>query len=285
MRIFVTGGSGLVGRCLQKKLHEKKVFFSFYKHSINQKNFIQMDITKKEEVFRVMEKFSPDVIIHTAALTNVDKCEVEKETAYSINVTGTKNIAEYAKNYNCKLIYISTDYVFDGEKGFYIEEDIPNPINFYGFTKLEGEKIVSEICNDFIIARTSVVYGVEKNNFLTWILNNLKNNNEIKVVKNQFVSPTLNLDLCEQILSLLEKDCEGYFHTAGGERMSRYEFALSVADFFKLDKKLIVPVNMEDIDWVASRPADSSLNISKISKIKKPYTLIESLEIIERDII
>lgn len=281
MKIFVTGGSGLVGRAFCKILKEE-TSFSFYSNPINHKSFVHMDITKKEEVFRVMKKFSPDVIIHTAALTDVDKCEINKKMAHLINVKGTENITKYAANFNCKLVYISTDYVFDGKKGFYKEEDDTNPINFYGFTKLEGEKIVSQKCDDFIIARTSVVYGLEKNNFFTWIFENLKKGESIKIIKNQFVSPTLNLDLCEQIIALLKKDSKGYFHTAGGERISRYGFALAIADFFKLNKNLIIPVDMEDIDWIAPRPKDSSLNISKISKIKKPYKLIESLEILER---
>lgn len=216
--------------------------------------------------------------MHAAAFTNVDKCEVEKDKAYEINAKATENIAKTANEIHAKMIYISTDYVFDGEKGMYSEEDETDPINYYGSTKLEGEKAVIENCNDYIIARTSVIYGANKKNFATWVINELKDGRKINIITDQWVSPTLNIDLAEQILALIEKDEYGIFHTAGGERISRYDFVIKLAEIFGFNKELVNPTTSDKMKWIARRPRDSSLNVSKISNIKKPYKVNYALE-------
>jgi len=181
-------------------------------------------------------------------------------------------------------MYISTDYVFNGEKGYYKEDDLPDPINYYGLTKLKGEDVVKKICNNFVIARTSVIYGVNKINFVLWVIDQLKKKKQVNIVKDQYVSPTLNIDLAEQILGLIEKDARGIFHTSGGERINRYYFTMIIADVFGLDKKLINPVRMKDMKWHAKRPADSSLDVSKISEIKKPHEIKKSIELLQEEI-
>lgn len=281
MKILLTGGSGLFGRAfidlIKGTLHE--LYATYNQNPLNIENAISLDITDVKQVKKIIiEKIAPDIIVHAAAFTNVDKCEVEKNKAYEINAKATENIAKTANEIHAKMIYISTDYVFDGEKGMYSEEDETNPINYYGSTKLEGEKAVIENCNDYIIARTSVIYGANKKNFATWVINELKDGREINIITDQWVSPTLNMDLAEQILALIEKDEHGIFHTAGGERISRYDFVIKLAEIFGFNKELVNPATSDKMKWIARRPRDSSLNVSKISNIKKPYKVSYALE-------
>lgn len=286
MKILLTGGSSLFGQAfidlVKKTSHE--LYATYNKSSIDFENAIFLDITDKEGVKKIVKNLNPDIIIHAAAFTNVDKCEVEREKAYNVNVKGTENIARIAKKINAKLVYISTDYVFDGEKGFYNEEDKTSPINYYGLTKLEGEKVVKKICNDFIIARTSVIYGPHKKNFVTWTIWELKKKKEIKIIIDQWVSPTLNIDLAEQIIALMEKDEKGIFHTAGGERISRYDFVLEVAKIFDFNEDFVIPTKTKEMNWIAKRPKDSSLDVSKISGVKKPYKVKEALHLLKKEI-
>ena len=281
MRILITGGSGLLGQVLELKLkeHDYDVYSTFNKNPLPQNKKFKLDITNKNNVDHILKMSSPDVIVHTAAYTNVDKCEKNKDIAYAINVKGTENIVEFGRQTNTKLIYISTDYVFDGKKGLYGETDSANPINYYGFTKFQGEELVVKKLNDFIIARASVIFGVNKRNFVTWLIDQLNIGREINIVNNQYVSPTLNIDLVEQIIELIENNQIGIFHTAGAERISRYDFAIAVADAFDLDTNLVKPIKMDKMDWLAQRPKDSSLDVSKISDFKKPYRVKKSLHI------
>ena len=286
MKVLITGGSGLLGVKLWEILEENdyEVYASFHKNPIDGKNCFQMDITQKDDVFHALKKVSPDVVVHTAAYTNVDSCEKSRKKAFDVNVKGTENVANAIEKIDARLVYISTDYVFDGDSGFYKENDSTNPVNYYGLTKLEGEESVKKICSSFAIARTSVIYGSNKRNFATWVIDQLKRGEQVNIVTDQYVSPTLNIDLAEQLLGLIEEDARGVFHTAGGERISRYDFTMVVADVFGLDKNLIGPAKMEDMSWYAKRPVDSSLDVSKISEIKKPYILKEAVRLLKEDI-
>jgi len=171
-------------------------------------NSSKLDITDAIEVLNLFHKLKPDVVIHTASETNVDKCEKEKEHAWKTNVEGTRNIALASSEVGAKLVYVSTDYVFDGEKGKYEEQDKPNPINYYGVTKLEGENQVIQHCKNYAILRTSVLYGWHpwKQNFATWTINQLKQSKEITVVENHYNTPTLadNRARATNILSPLQ---------------------------------------------------------------------------------
>lgn len=285
-KILITGGSGLLGKKLISVLEKNNygVYSTFYQNKIEKENCFFLDITNKENVEKSLKKVHPDIIIHTAAYTNVDDCEKNKDIAFDVNVQGTENLAIMAKKMGSKFVYISTDYVFDGLKGLYEENDATNPINYYGITKLKGENIVEKICSDFVIARTSVIYGADKNNFALWCINNLKKNHSINIVSDQFTSPTLNTDLAEQLVSLIENDVNGVFHTTGGQRISRFDFAKSLADSFDLDKNLINTASMENMNWIAQRPKDTSLNVSKISKFKKPYKVREALDLLRNEV-
>jgi len=231
---------------------------------------------------QLFNDLEPEIAIHTASETNVDKCEIEKEHAWKVNVKGTQNIAEACKKTNAKIIGISTDYVFDGEKGLYAEEDCPNPINHYGITKLEAEKQVINNCSNYAILRTSVLYGwhPSKTNFATWVISKLEKNQEIAVVEDHYNTPTLADNLAEMAIEVAERNLQGLFHASGCERISRFELAKEIARTFNLNSDLIKPLRMSELKaWVAKRPRDSSLSTEKIQKqlITKPLNINEEL--------
>jgi len=278
MKILVTGGSGLLGQALMTIFKDEEVYGTYYDYPCKQKNMRYLDITSSKEVADLVQKIKPDVVIHTAAFTNVDDCEVHIQKATQINVEGTRNMASSAQQIEAKFVYISTDYVFDGEKGWYMEDETPSPINVYGETKLAGEKSVMQECSDFLIARSSVIYGSRDGNFATWLLSQFSQKKNVSVVDDQYASPTYNHDLAEQLKALIEEDAQGIYHTAGGERMNRYQFALTMADVFGYGRELIKPVGMNTLKWIARRPHDSSLDISKVTPVKKPYTIRHALK-------
>ena len=269
MKILITGASGLLGSKVVEIISNNsyEVFPCYYSHPIHINNAIKLNLIDKDSLMKVMEKVRPDVIIHSAALTDVDLCEKEKELALKINSNSTELISNYAKKLNAYLIYVSSDYVFDGEKGNYKEEDEPNPINFYGYTKLLGEIAVSSICNDYLIVRTSVIYGSkparDKINFALWVLDKLSNNKKIKVLVDQFVSPTLNTNLAEMLLEAIERRLTGICHMSGATRISRYDFAKELAKVMDLNVDLIEEARMQNMNWAAKRLKDSSLNVEK----------------------
>ena len=268
-RVLVTGASGLLGCKLVKALSEGyEVIPTHNTHPIHPGS-VRMDIVDGDEVARVLSEVKPKLVVHTAAETNVDKCETSRELAWSINAEGTRNVAEACGKKGVKLVYVSTDYVFDGEKGLYREEDEAKPVNYYGVTKLKGEEFVREFCEDFIIARTSVLYGWHSSrvNFATWVIDSLRNGKRISVVEDHYNSPTLADDLAEIILRIVGMDLAGAYHVAGSERISRYDFAMKIAEVFGFDRSLITPVRMKDLRvWIAQRPRDSSLSVDKAKR-------------------
>jgi dTDP-4-dehydrorhamnose reductase len=288
-KLLATGASGLLGSKIVKITRESYKLIPLYSSKPLNSNSLKLDITEREQVFSLFKKVKPDIVIHAASETNVDKCETEKEHAWKVNVDGTRNIAHACNKAEAKLIYISTDYVFDGEKGNYQEHDKPNPINYYGFTKLEGEKQVINTCKNYVILRTSVLYGWHpwKQNFATWIINQLKQNKEITVVENHYNSPTLADNLAKITIEVVQKDLQGLYHASGSERISRYQFAKQIAKTFNLDSNLIKPIKMDQLTaWIAKRPKDSSLNTEKIQKqLKtKPLNITEGLKRMEKEL-
>lgn len=276
-------GTGLLGsRIVEMASGEFEIVNTYNKIPVDLQSTVshQLDITDRKVTFRMIKELNPDYIMHTAAHTGVDYCEVHRSEAYNVNVTGTRNVSEASDEIGAKLVYVSTDYVFDGAKGRYREGDVTNPINYYGKTKLEGEDVVKSTCNDGIIARTSVLYGWNpaKPNFVTWALNELMTGNRMRIVSDQSNSPTLSDNLADMLIELTKRDEHGVFHTSGGECISRYDFAIEIAEIFDLNSELIEPITSDQLNWIAKRPADSSLDVSKISNIAKPLTIEESLE-------
>lgn len=290
MKLLITGASGLLGTKLcqisLRKNHE--VYSAYSQHMPLYGTPVELNILDMRATQATLDKIKPEAIVHAAALTDVDKCELEKDLAWKTNVEATKNLAQLCKEHGAFLIYVSTDYVFDGEKGMYKETDKPAPINNYGLTKLKGEEAVHALDN-YCIARGSVIYGstaaTGKTNFALWLLEKLRKNEEVKIITDQWNSPTLNANMAEMIIEILEKRVNGTFHLAGATRLTRYEFARRVAEIFKLDPKYIKPVQSKNINWVAKRPKDSSLNVNKAQQklANKPLEISEALEMMKRE--
>ena len=287
LRILITGGSGLLGSKVAEIALERgyEVYSGYNSHKPEFGEPVKFNLANPDSVVKAIDDVKPDVIIHSAALTDVDKCEVEKDLAYKINVEGTKVVAEIARKLGSFMVYISTDYVFDGSKGMYKEEDETNPINYYGYTKLLGENY----CQDFCIARTCVIYGAKpasgKVNFVLWLINKLENGESVKIIIDQFITPTLNTNLAKMVLEIAERKITGIFHLAGATRVSRFKFAKEIAKEFGLDENLIMPAKMNDISWIAKRPKDSSLDTSKAAKYlnEKPYELKKALKVLKEE--
>jgi dTDP-4-dehydrorhamnose reductase len=284
LKLLITGASGLYGSKLAQLALAKN--FEVYSSDIQSLSvygsFVKLDISGKEQVEEAFKSIKPDVVVHAATLTDVDKCELNKELAWKVNVEGTKNVVEAAKNVGSFLIYISTDYVFSGKKGRYKESDVPDPINYYGVTKLKAEEIV-QTQTEYFIARPSVIYGstpaAGKVNFALWIIETLGKGEHAKIVTDQWNTPTLNTNLAEMTLEVIDRRLTGIYHLCGATRISRYEFAKQIADVFTLEKSLIDPVLSSQFTWPAKRPMDSSLDTSQAQKTlrNKPLKIGEAL--------
>ena len=277
MTIMLTGASGLLGHKILEKLEKqkRKVIAIYNRTPISPRSHniltIRLDISKTIELEDLIMKNRPEIIIHTAALTNVDECEVNKEKAWRINVEATRSIVRAARVVKSYIMYVSTDYVFDGEKGLYTERDLPNPINYYGLTKLVGEELVRSSGLLYTIIRPSAIYGIggSKKNFAEYVIEKLLKGEEVYALVDQYVSPILNTLLAEAIIEIIDIKPMGILHVAG-ERMNRYEFALKIAETLNLPKDKIRKASMEDMKyWKAKRPRDSSLNIDKAKKLLK----------------
>ena len=289
MKIFITGGSGLAGgRLAEMAMARGDEVYSGYAHNQPPSGReVRFDLLDENGIRDIIKRMRPDVIVHSAALTDVDRCEREKELAYRMNVEGTRAVAEGARRAGSFLVYISTDYVFDGQRGLYREEEETNPVSYYGLTKLLGE----EFCLDLgCIARTCVIYGSRpasgKVNFALWLLKTLESGKEVRVVRDQFITPTLNSNLAAMVLEAAERRFSGIYHFSGATRVSRYDFACQLARAFDQDHRLIIPSRMNDLDWLAKRPRDSSLDTSKASRMLKhrPLALDESLQMLKEEI-
>ena len=284
MKLLITGASGLFGSKLAKLALTKgiEVYSTDIQNLSVYGNFVKLDISGKTQVDESFKTIKPDVVVHAASLTDVDKCETNKGLAWNINVEGTKNIAEAAQRVGSFLIYISTDYVFSGNKGLYKESDKPDPINYYGITKLKAEEIV-KTQTEYFIARPSVIYGstpaVGKVNFALWLIETLQKGERVKIITDQWNTPTLNTNIAEMTLEVIERRLTGIYHLCGATRVNRLEFAHHIADTFNLDKDLIDEVTSSQFTWPAKRPMDSSLDTSKAQKNleKKPLEMAEAL--------
>jgi dTDP-4-dehydrorhamnose reductase len=290
MKVLVTGASGLLGQKVAQLASQKgyETYALYKEHTISVGVPVKLDLTNREKLLNVISKRKPDAIIHTAAYTDVDGCEINRKLAWKTNAEATKHIAKVSATIGSHLTYVSTDYVFDGEKGLYTEDDSPNPISYYGYTKLKGEEFVKEHTKEWCIARPSVIYGwgpTHKQNFATWLINNLNQRKEVKILTDQHVSPTLNTNLAEMLLEITEKKIHGILHTAGATRISRHKFGLKLADSFHLNRDLAKPARMHEMPWKAKRPTDSSLNVSKAATLlnQKPLTLNQALEMMSKE--
>jgi len=293
LRLLITGASGLLGSELSKMALQEgyDVYSAYFKHKKTHGKPVKLDIRKLRSVERTFKEIKPDVTIHAAALTEVDRCEREKEFAWDVNAHGTMNIVKQTKESRILLVYVSTDYVFSGERGLYAETDEPNPVNYYGETKLVGEQEVKNSQSEWCIVRPSVIYGAlpiaKKHNFALWVINELRKRKDIDIVTDQWVSPTLNTNLAEMILEIIESHLTGIYHLAGASRINRFRFAHMLANTFNLDRNSIKPSTLEKMNWLARRPKDCSLNVSKATRTltHKPMKIEKALKKLKAELI
>ncbi len=285
MRILVTGSSGLLGAELVHLLSESghEVHSGYGTHKPLAGNPIRLDLANLSHLQAVIEKARPELIFHAAAMTDVDMCERNPHLAKLVNGEATGKIAEKASQLGAYVIYLSTDYVFDGKRGEYKEEDQPHPINCYAESKFLGEQLIKESSARYCVARTSVLFGwgrEHRPNFATLVLHRLRSGQPLKAATDQCASPTLNNNLAEMLIDLAGKRYEGILHLAGATPIDRYNFALQIAKTFDLDSILVEPVTSSEIEWVAKRPANSSLNVHKAIGVldRKPLKLIQALD-------
>ena len=270
MRIVVTGGSGMLGHCLMRRAApQHQVFGTYRTHpvEISGCDIARLDITDDETVGSMVKSFRPDVVVHTAALTDVDACERTPEKARRTNSDGTAIVAKAAEQSGAHLIYISTDYVFDGSKGNYVETDRPDPVNQYGASKYLGEIYAQRICPTTTIIRTSM-FGLKlppQVGMMESMVAALRGRKPMTRFVNQYFSPLYTGQLSEAILRLAERRATGIFHMGSVQKISRFEFSKEVARVFNCDAAAIHAGPFRQMDGLARRPQDSSLVSDKIS--------------------
>lgn len=288
VKILVTGSNGLLGQNLTKILLRESDY-NFVNTSVEESSYFDLygfldkfllpdgtekrltyeilDITNKDKVKKLIQKYTPEFIVNCAAFTNVDACETEKELCWKLNVDAVKNLIIASRICNAKIIHISTDYIFDGKNGPYSETETPNPISFYGRSKLASENALKASGVDFVILRTIVLYGYGNNvkpNFALWLVNELSESRPIKIVKDQIGNTTHAEDLAYGILKVIEKtegkkNIQQIYNIAGKDILSRLDFAYQVCDIFGFDRELITPILTSELNQPAPRPLKSGL--------------------------
>lgn len=249
-RVLVTGAKGMLGGDLTEVLNRR---YEVYGRDID-----DFDITRERETMDAISGIRPDIVVHAAAYTDVDGCESHVELAHSINGEGTKNVASACKRLGSRMVYMSTDYVFDGTKsGAYSEEDSTCPINTYGRSKLEGERWVRTMVGQFVIVRTAWLFGRGGNNFVKTIVRLAREKRPLSVVNDQVGSPTYTIDLSKAISALMEKRCTGIYHITNGETCSWYEYAREILAMSGLSDIPVHPISSDQLNRAAKRPHNS----------------------------
>ena len=292
MKILITGANGLLGQHLVKLLLKASTNDVIATSKSEPRFIIQdsrvhyysLDITDGIAVNLLIEKLQPDTIIHCAALTQVDECEVNPIKAWEVNVTATRFLVDAAKKNNAFFIFVSTDFVFDGMHGPYKEEDTVNPVSYYGSTKVAAEKAVAESGLPFTIVRTCLLYGNilagSRTNIIAWVKENLEQDKKIKVVSDQWRTPTYVGDLAKGILLAAEKKEVGIFNISGDDFLSPYQMAIATAEFLDLNASLIEKVDASVFTQAAKRPATTGFIIDKAKEILgfEPISFKEGLQ-------
>lgn len=277
MKVLVTGSNGLLGQELIGLLLQKNYEViatskgpnRLQPSSTNNFKYQELDITDGLASLKVLTEYRPDIIIHAAAMTQVDQCELNKIDCYNINVTATRFLIEAAKEIGAKFVYVSTDFIFDGLTGPYKEDDEPKPLNYYGSTKLSAETEVIESGLNWSIVRTVLVIGNAsgtRSNIISWVKEKLSKGEKIKVVDDQVRTPTFTEDLAKGILLVLEKNATGIYHISGKDLLTPYQIALKTADHFNLDHTLIEKADVTSFSQPAVRPPRTGFYIDKARK-------------------
>ncbi|OGP91150.1 MAG: dTDP-4-dehydrorhamnose reductase [Deltaproteobacteria bacterium RBG_16_47_11] len=255
-RILVIGAKGMLGRDLTQELQ-----FSFPEDEILEWDIDEIDIREEMSTLTKIEKTRPAIVIHAAGYTDVDGCETNESEAFRVNAEGTRHVAMGAMRCGARVVYLSTDYVFDGKKGEpYLEEDLPNPLNRYGHSKWKGEQYIHELGRDGLIVRTQWLYGRYGKNFVTTILRQAKEKNLLSIVDDQIGSPTYTVDLSRAISVLIQQKANGIFHVVNSESCSWYSFGQAILQYWGMEGVTVVPMSTKELGRKATRPLFSILN-------------------------
>ena len=272
MKIIILGANGFIGRRILNRLYPNHQVLACSLHpDILPKEgyqFETIDMLDYTAMTTLLNDFQPEIIINASALSVVDYCEQHPEEAYAMNVTAVKHLAEYSRTHACRLIHLSTDFVFDGTSSIaYTETDTPNPVNYYGKTKQWSEEVIEQLCTDYAIARVEVVYGLpypkQHGNIVHLVKTHLENGQGLRVVSDQFRSPTFVEDIAWAIEKLLSSQHQGIYHICGGETLSVAEIAFRAAKFFNLDTSLIEPITTEAMNEATPRPPFTPMSVEK----------------------
>ncbi|MBC8083286.1 MAG: SDR family oxidoreductase [Hymenobacter sp.] len=278
MRILITGSNGLLGQKLVALLRQQPAAEVIATSRGSNKlaglypglRFVALDVTSQEEVEAVVARVRPTHLVHTAAMTNVDECELNQIPCWLQNVTAVEYLVAACVAHNVHLTYVSTDFVFSGEEGPLTEEAIPGPINFYGESKLAAERIVQASPLAWAIVRTVLVYGTAhdygRTNIVLWVRDSLRAGKQIQVVADQFRTPTLAEDLAQGCWLVARQNATGIYHISSSELLTPYQMALQVADYFQLDKSLIIKADESTFTQPAKRPPRTGFVISKAQR-------------------
>ena len=274
MKILITGSNGLLGQKLVKLLSgQEDIEVLATSKGPNRLSYsegyqyIDMDITDPHKIEDVVSKFKPDALINTAAMTNVDACEVDRELCWKLNVDAVKYLLDSCERHDVHLVHLSTDFVFDGENGPYKEDDEPNPLSYYGESKYAAEQLIQHSAASWSIARTIIVYGVaekmSRSNIVLWAKEALEKGDPLTIVDDQFRSPTLAEDLAFGCWLIAQKKATGIYHLSGKDVMSILELVHRVADFYGYDKSIISPISSSSLNQAAKRPPRTGFILDK----------------------
>ena len=295
MKILLTGANGLLGQKLVELLApqadttlvatsrgENKIFYNLPNYE-----YRPLDVTQQEQVEQVIGEEKPDVIIHTAALTKVDYCEQHQEECWQLNVEAVSHLLRACEQHHCFFLHLSTDFIFSGDQRLLTEEDQVSPINYYGESKLASEKLVQESGAKWAIARTALVYGIvphmSRSNIILWVKDSLEKGKVVNVVDDQFRTPTLAEDLAQGCALIAQQRAAGVFNISSEELLTPYQMALQTADFFNLDRGLIVRTDSTKFTQPARRPLETGLVIGKAKRVLgyQPHTFKQGIEIMD----
>lgn len=289
--IVITGSNGLLGQTLVNLLLKEKQNYNVIGFSRgenrsgrNDFKYVSIDITDEEILVEKLREHSPDIIVNTAAMTNVDACEENKVACDKLNTDVVRYLKEYSEEKNTHLIHLSTDFIFDGENGPYKETDKPKPLNYYGLSKLKSENILTTSNIDYTILRTILVYGkvfdMTRSNIVLWVKKSLENKEQITIVNDQYRMPTYVVDLALACKLSIDTKTTGVFNISSNTLLSIYEIAKQVADVFNLDENLIKSISTTELNQKAIRPVKTGFNLTKTNKVLKffPKSFKEDLQ-------
>ncbi|MGI4872534.1 MAG: SDR family oxidoreductase [Janthinobacterium lividum] len=299
MKLLLTGANGLLGQKLVALLHQQPEVelvatargFNRLADRFPALRFVPLDVTDATQVAQVLQQERPTHVIHTAALTNVDECELQQAACWAQNVTAVEYLAAACARLDIHLTHLSTDFIFNGQAGPLAEDAVPDPISHYGYSKLAAERVVQATAGlHWAIARTVLVYGTMhgggRSNIVLWVRDSLRKGQSIKVVDDQWRTPTLAEDLAQGCWLLARQSAQGIYHLSGRELLTPYQMAGQVADFFQLDKSLLERVDSRTFTQPARRPLRTGFLIDKAVRDLgyQPHSFAESMVILARQL-